>query len=229
MSFPGSKWSICSEKFFFGTNHYYYVTFIYLLNLFIAQNLKKFLRRIQSYKDAQFLGPKWHISPNENFFRKPVSEPCFFHSYLSTCQKSKSDINLLLKYWQLNTEISLAKSHFGYNLRTRFFPSMQFSQWTIRTFILHKFKTKRRDFLKKSKNHVFRPFLVIFARSRFFSKTLMEIFNGRFIIFFILVSGNLQDLKTLTNWRLAWKQFWKLLIEGCKWLKFWFKNGWGWK
>ena len=57
----------------------------------------------------QFLGPKWPISPNENFFRKPVNEPCFFHSCLSTCQKSKSDINLLVKYWRLkNTEMSLA-------------------------------------------------------------------------------------------------------------------------
>ena len=47
------------------------------------------------------------------FFRKPVNEPCFFHSCLSTCQKSKPDINLLVKYWLLkNTEISLAKSHF---------------------------------------------------------------------------------------------------------------------
>ena len=33
------------------------------------------------------------------FFRKPVNEPCFFLSCLSTCQKSKSDINLLVKYW----------------------------------------------------------------------------------------------------------------------------------
>ena len=89
------------------------ITFIYLLALFIVQNLKKFFQRIQSYEDAQFLGPKWPISPNKNFFRKPVNEPCFFHSCLSTCQKSKSDINLLVKYWRLkNTEISLAESHF---------------------------------------------------------------------------------------------------------------------
>ena len=85
------------------------ITFIYLLALFIVQNLKKFLQRIQSYEDAQFLGPKWPISPNENFFRKPVNEPCFFHSSISTCQKSKSDVNLFVKYWQLkNTEIFLS-------------------------------------------------------------------------------------------------------------------------
>ena len=38
-------------------------TFIYLLTLFIVQNEKKFLERIQSYEDAPFLGPKWSIFP----------------------------------------------------------------------------------------------------------------------------------------------------------------------
>ena len=47
------------------------------------------------------------------FFRKAVNEPCFFFSCLSTCQKSKWDINLLMSYWRLkNTEISLAESLF---------------------------------------------------------------------------------------------------------------------
>ena len=46
-------------------------------------------------------------------FRKPVDRPCFFPSCLCTCQKSKSDNNLLMKYRRLkNTEISLTKSHF---------------------------------------------------------------------------------------------------------------------
>ena len=86
---------------------------IYLLAPFIVQNLKKNLQRIQSYEDVQFMGPKWPISSNKNFFRKPVNQPCFFYSCLSTCQKSKSKINLLVKYWWLkNTEISLAESHF---------------------------------------------------------------------------------------------------------------------
>ena len=40
------------------------ITFIYLLALFIVQNLKKFLQRIQNYDDAPFLGPKWPICPN---------------------------------------------------------------------------------------------------------------------------------------------------------------------
>ena len=44
-------------------------------------------------------------------FRKTANEPSFFYSCLSPCQKSKSDINLLVKYGQLkNTEISLAES-----------------------------------------------------------------------------------------------------------------------
>ena len=90
------------------------ITFIYLSALFIVQNLKKFLLQIQSYEDAQFLGPKWPIYPNEHFFRKPITQSCFFYSCLSTCQKSKSDINLIMKYWQLkNTEISLPRAIFS--------------------------------------------------------------------------------------------------------------------
>ena len=54
-------------------------TFIYLLALFIVQNFKKFFRRIQSYEDAQFLHPKWPISPNENFFQKT----CLWNLFLS--------------------------------------------------------------------------------------------------------------------------------------------------
>ena len=37
------------------------ITLIYLLALFIVQNLNKFLERIQSYEDVLFLGPKWSI------------------------------------------------------------------------------------------------------------------------------------------------------------------------
>ena len=44
------------------------ITFIYLLALFIVQNLKKFLQPIQSYEDVPFLGPKWPICPEQNFF-----------------------------------------------------------------------------------------------------------------------------------------------------------------
>ena len=46
------------------------IPFIYLLALFIVQNLKKFLQKIQiqNYLDAPFLGPKWSIFPNNFFF-----------------------------------------------------------------------------------------------------------------------------------------------------------------
>ena len=99
------------------TNFFWYKPLLLLSSTYwpfsLCKIFKKFFQRIQSYEDAQFLGPKWPISPNENFFRKPVNEPCFFHSCLSTWQKSKSDINLLVKYWRLkNTEISLTESHF---------------------------------------------------------------------------------------------------------------------
>ena len=79
------------------------IIFIYLLVPFIVQNL----------------GPKWPIWSNESFFRKSVNNRCSFHSWLSTCPKSKSDIDLLMIYWQLkNNEIL---GILGYNLRTRFF------------------------------------------------------------------------------------------------------------
>ena len=44
------------------------ITFIYLLALFIVQNLKKFSQRIQSYEDAPFLGQKRSICPLFFFF-----------------------------------------------------------------------------------------------------------------------------------------------------------------
>ena len=43
------------------------ITFIYLLALFIVQNLKKFLLQIQGYEDAPFLGPEWSIYPKQFF------------------------------------------------------------------------------------------------------------------------------------------------------------------
>ena len=144
MLFSTPKWPICPEQFFLVQT---IITFLYILALFIVQNLKKFLQQIQSYEDAPFLGPKWSIcpkqiffwkiisiiliyllapfivqnfkkilpvdqemrmrnflgpkwliSPNEIFFRKPVNKVCFFRSCLSTCQKSKSDIDLLVKH-----------------------------------------------------------------------------------------------------------------------------------
>ena len=96
-----------------------YIIFIYLLAPFIVKTFKKFLQRIESSKDEPFSDPIQSIISNKNLFRKPVNKSCSFHSCLSTFQKSKSDINLSIKYWRLRiTEISLAKRLF----RTKFFP-----------------------------------------------------------------------------------------------------------
>ena len=49
------------------------ITFIYLLALFIVQNLKKFLQWIQSYEDVPFLGSEWSICPKKLFFEKIIN------------------------------------------------------------------------------------------------------------------------------------------------------------
>ena len=46
------------------------ISFIYLLAIFIVQNLKKFLLQIQSYEDAPFFDPKWSIWTQIIFFWK---------------------------------------------------------------------------------------------------------------------------------------------------------------
>ena len=117
----------------------------------LCKIFKEFFQQSKSYEDEQFLGLKWPIPPNENLFRKPANEPCFFHSCLSTCQKSKSDINLLVKYWWFkNTEIStweldfsqacsfrrmlLDHKYFDFTQifrKTKFFPDAEFFHTTI--------------------------------------------------------------------------------------------------
>ena len=109
--FVGPKQPICPEQKLFGINHCYY--FHLPMTLFIVQNLRKVLTMDPELWQYTIFGPKVVHLPRIFFFRKPVNEPCFFYSCLSTCQKSKSDINLLVKYWWFkNTEISLAESHF---------------------------------------------------------------------------------------------------------------------
>ena len=89
------------------------ITFIYLLAFFIVQNFKKFLLPIQSYEDAHnFWAQNGPFPQMRIFFRKPGNELCFFHPCLSTWQKSKWDINLLVKYWRLkNTEKNPEKTN----------------------------------------------------------------------------------------------------------------------
>ena len=144
------------------------ITLIYLLALFIVQNLKKFLQQIQSYEDAPFLDPNWPISSNGDFFRKPVNEPCFFHSCLSTCQKSKSDINLLKKYWRLkNTEISLVESFLVITSVLDFSQAWSFHRMLMNHSNFHFTQIPAETnvvFFKKSKNHVLGQFLTIFSQ-----------------------------------------------------------------
>ena len=56
MPFSGPKWPISHEQIFLVQT--IIINFIYLLALFIVQNLKKFLQQIQSYEDVPFLDPK---------------------------------------------------------------------------------------------------------------------------------------------------------------------------
>ena len=96
------------------------------------------------------------------FFRKTVNEPCFFHSRQSTCQKSKSDINLLLKYWRLkNTEISLAEIW-----QADFSQACSFCRMLInhKNYYFTQIPDKTNDviFLKSLKT-IFGPFLTIFG------------------------------------------------------------------
>ena len=77
--------------------------FIYLLVPFIMQNFKIILKADPELLWCTIFGPKMaHLPKWEFFCRKPVKNPCSFHSCLSICQKSKSDIKLLMKYWRLN-------------------------------------------------------------------------------------------------------------------------------
>ena len=69
------------------------ITFIYLLALFIVQNLKKFLHQIKSHGDALFLGPKWSFAPNKILFGKLLI------SFSSTYQPLSLG-NILKKFFQ---------------------------------------------------------------------------------------------------------------------------------
>ena len=131
--------------------------------------------QIQSYEDAQFLGPKWPISQMRIFFRKPANEPCFFHLCLSTCQKSRSGIYLLVKYWQLkNTEISLADNNFWLTWDPDFSQACRMLM-NHKKFCFTQIPDKTNDmiFWKSLKTLFwdnFWPFLVIFAGWGFFQK-----------------------------------------------------------
>ena len=114
--------TICGPKMVIFHNFFFFfwkiinITLICLLAPLIMENLKKNFPADPELWGCTIFGPKMtHFPKWELFLRKPLNEPCFFHSCLFTCQNSdaKSDINLLVKYWRLkNTEISVAESHF---------------------------------------------------------------------------------------------------------------------
>ena len=113
LPFLDPKLSICPKQIFLG--EIINITLIYLLDPFILQNFWKTFPAYPELWGCAIFGPKMTHFPKWDFFffRKPVNKLCFFHSSLFSCQKSKSDINLLVKYWWLmTTEISLAESHF---------------------------------------------------------------------------------------------------------------------
>ena len=89
---------------------------------------KKSLKLIQSYKDTPFLSPKWVVGVKRFIFfsENPLGNlAAFIHIYLHT-KKLESAVNPLMRYLRLkNTEIWLAESIFGHNLRIRFFQHMQ--------------------------------------------------------------------------------------------------------
>ena len=62
------------------------ITFIYLLALFIVQNLKKFLQRIQNYEDAPFLDRKLSICPKQIFFGKLLLSFSSTYKSFSLCK-----------------------------------------------------------------------------------------------------------------------------------------------
>ena len=85
------------------------ITFIYLLAIFIGPfHCSKFQKH--SYSGSRVMKMHHFWVQNSPFVQMRIfSENLLmlysFHSCLSTCQKSRSGINLLVKYWQLkNTE-----------------------------------------------------------------------------------------------------------------------------
>ena len=66
------------------------IILVYLLVPFIGQNFEKILPVDLELWGCTIFGPKMvHFPKWDFFFRKPVNKPCFFHSCLSTCQKSR--------------------------------------------------------------------------------------------------------------------------------------------
>ena len=172
------KMTHLSWKIFFGTNHYH--SFHLPIGPFHCTKFEKLLQRIQSYEDAQFLDPKWRICQNKNFSENLLWALFLSFMPISTCQKSKSDINLLVKYWRLKiTEISLAKRDFWLTWEPDFSQEYSFCRMSInhKNFHFTQILDKTNDviFLKIPETMFlghFWPFLVTFTLWGFFPTNL---------------------------------------------------------
>ena len=115
--FGPAKWSICPNFFWKTIN----ITLIYLLAPFIVQSFWKILSADPELQDAQF-------PPN---FREPVNEPWFLSFMPTNMPKiivrylSVGEILKIEEYWNLIGQEQFLAT---YNLRTRYFPSIQFLQ-----------------------------------------------------------------------------------------------------
>ena len=92
-----------------------------------CQVLKFFYNRPRVIRMCHFWTHNGPICPNQNISQNLlINLVPIIHVYLHY----KSDINLLMKYWCLkNPKSHWPRAIFGYNnLRTRFFPGMQFLQ-----------------------------------------------------------------------------------------------------
>ena len=94
------KWSICPIQFFFFENfqnHFYLPISPFHWAKFKKNSSSGYtVLRMCNFWTQNCLFPQ--MSCFFFFFRKPANESCFCHSCLTSCQKSKSDINLLVKY-----------------------------------------------------------------------------------------------------------------------------------
>ena len=85
--FWSPKWSICPKQFFWGK-----IINIYNSHLPISPfHCPKFLKNSSSGSRVMRMHNCWvqngPFPQMRTFLRKPVNDPCFFHSCLSTCQK----------------------------------------------------------------------------------------------------------------------------------------------
>ena len=150
MLFLGQKRSICPQQIFFGKLYHSYLP--------ISSSGSRVMRMCNFWaKNDPF--PQMRI-----FFRKPVNELCFFHSCLSTCQKSKSDNKQFLPItWE--PDFSQACSFRRMLMNHKNFHFTQIPDKTNDVILLKSLKTLFLDHFWK--------FLVIFAQWGFFPKNLV--------------------------------------------------------